>query len=134
MDLLFIVVLTNYLIPRATDARKITWSRIHVLAKLVTHESECKRLFGPNNWDQSFINGTVVECIDKCGANSQRANYLVDAHFSVVGEVTKVATVSIRSVKNGVFVGEGILPPPELLSLQVTGRHQKVMTQMVVRQ
>ena len=42
------------------DPRRVVGGQVHALAKHVTAEAECRRLFG-SNWNQKLVDGEVVD-------------------------------------------------------------------------
>ena len=81
------------------DVRRIIGSKIHALAKHVTSDQECRRLFG-SNWSTKLVEGEVVSCHDGRKAGGARANWIVVGKYIII-EREKTVSLNIRSVKKG---------------------------------
>ena len=81
------------------DVRRIIGSKIHALAKHVTSDQECRRLFG-SNWSSKLVDGVVVSSHDGRKAGGARANWIVVGKYTVI-EREKTVPLNIRSVKKG---------------------------------
>ena len=71
---------------------------MHALAKHVTSEAECRRLFG-SNWNQKLVDGEVVDVSRELTA-AGRLNYFIQAKYTIQGR-TKTKKLNIRSVRKG---------------------------------
>ena len=81
------------------DRRRIVGNPIHALAKHVTSDAECKRLFG-SFWSKKLVNGVVLDVRDGRRAGSNRANWIINGKYFIQGR-EKVRELNIRSVKDG---------------------------------
>ena len=64
------------------DVRRIIGSKIHALAKHVTSDQECRRLFG-SNWSTKLVEGEVVSSHDGRKPGGARANWIIVGKYIV---------------------------------------------------
>ena len=88
-----------FIIMPPPDVRRIIGSKIHALAKHVTSEQECRRLFG-SNWSTKLVEGEVVSSYDGRKPGGGRANWIVVGKY-IVQNREKTVQLNIRSVKKG---------------------------------
>ena len=81
------------------DRRRIVGNPIHALAKHVTSDAECKRLFG-SFWSKKLVNGVVLDACNGRRAGSNRANWIINGKYFIQGR-EKVRELNIQSVKDG---------------------------------
>ena len=81
------------------DTRRVIGSKIHALAKHVTSDQECRRLFG-SNWSTKLVKGEVVSSRDARKPGGARANWIVNGKY-IVQNREKTVQLNIRSVKKG---------------------------------
>ena len=81
------------------DTRRVIGSKIHALAKHVTSDQECRRLFG-SNWSTKLVKGEVVSRRDARKPGGARANWSIVGNY-IVQNVEKTKELNIRSVKKG---------------------------------
>ena len=81
-----------------TDLRRVAGSKVQALAKHVTSDAECKRLFG-SNWDTKLLPGVVISAVSKTLPGRSRASWLIVARYVVTGQREKEVELNSRSVK-----------------------------------
>ena len=81
------------------NPRRTVGNKIHVLAKHVAHEKECRILFG-SNWASKLVEGVVVSAKDGRSSTSSRSNWQIKVRCTFP-KSNKLKTVNLCSVRNG---------------------------------
>lgn len=118
-------------IQQDRDSRKHPGNVVHALLKHVTNETEARRLHGVR-YAQRMVNGRVIKCIDARKPGGARANFEIEARYTITSTHKKDVRLNIRSVHAGEAApgdgtgGDVILPAPpanEIVNYQPLARN-----------
>jgi hypothetical protein len=100
-----------------TDTRRVVGAKVHAKALHVTNKAECARRYG-SQAKRKMLLGTVVHVASSV-LPSGRTSTNVTCDFILAGDVTKRATLNIRSIKEGRIPTSPVVPTVPIAKVAV---------------